>query len=182
MSANVTISVTERDLYKALGDFLRGLFPDVEIERAQQNNNPMPLGDFIVMTPLFSSGLSTSVVNYTRPESAGTGQQHISRTTEWRCQLDFYGDSAESNALLVATVIRSEFACEQFQELGGTITPLHTSDPRQLSIINGEQQWENRWTLDFVAQINPIVTAPQTFFDSVSTHTISTESINGNSN
>nr|WP_198148734.1 hypothetical protein [Xenorhabdus hominickii] len=124
MPANVTISVTERDLYKALGDFLRGLFPDVDIERSQQNSTPMPLGDFITMTGLFSDGLSTSVVQYSAPEVAGDGQQHITRTTQWRCQLDFYGQTAEKNALLVATVIRSEFAIEQFRQLGGAITPL----------------------------------------------------------
>lgn len=50
MSSGVTLSVTESDLYQALGDYLRGLFSDAGIERTQQNRVPMPQGDFITMT------------------------------------------------------------------------------------------------------------------------------------
>lgn len=87
MSSGVTLSVTESDLYQALGDYLRGLFSDAGIERTQQNRVPMPQGDFITMTGIDVTGLSTAVVTYSAPEQAGEGSQHITRTTKWRCSL-----------------------------------------------------------------------------------------------
>jgi hypothetical protein len=182
MPANVTLSITESDLYKALGDFLQGLFVDAQIERTQQNGVPMPRGEFITMTALNSAGLSTGVVNYTAPAAAGMGQQHMTRTTQWQCQLDFYGASAERNALLLATLYRSEYATDALRRSGGVLTPLYCSDPRQTTLINGEQQYEPRWTLDIQAQINPVVSAPLAFFDNVTTHPIPVESLDGNSN
>lgn len=182
MPANVTLSITESDLYKALGDFLQGLFVGTQIERTQQNGVPMPRGEFITMTSLNSAGLSTGVVNYTAPATAGMGQQLITRTTQWQCQLDFYGIGAERNALLLATLYRSEYATDAFHRGGGILTPLYCSDPRQTTLINGEQQYEPRWTLDIQAQINPVVSAPLEFFDNVTTHPIPVESLDGNSN
>lgn len=182
MSANVTLSITESDLYKALGDFLQGLFVDAKIERTQQNGVPMPQGEFIAMTSLNSAGLSTAVVKYSPLLEAGLGIQHITRTTRWECQLDFYGDSAERNSLMFATLIRSEFGTSAFRCSGGVLTPLYCSDPRQTTMINGEWQYEPRWTLEFIAQIKPVVSAPLAFFDNVTIKTTTTESIDGNSN
>ncbi|AYO37439.1 hypothetical protein [Serratia sp. P2ACOL2] len=182
MSTDVTLSITESDLYKALGGFLQGLFVGVEIERTQQNGIPMPQGEFIAMTSLNSAGLSTGIVNYSAPVSAGMGQQHITRTTRWDCQLDFYGAGAERNALLLATLFRSEYSTDAFRRGGAVLTPLYCSDPRQTTMINGEQQYEPRWTLDVQAQINPVVSAPLAFFDNVTIHPIPVESLDGNSN
>ncbi|MCP5910477.1 hypothetical protein NL326_28130, partial [Klebsiella pneumoniae] len=39
---DVGLQVTESDLFKATGDFLSVLFPDVEITQTQQNQTPMP--------------------------------------------------------------------------------------------------------------------------------------------
>ncbi|WP_434736538.1 phage neck terminator protein, partial [Escherichia coli] len=44
------------------------------------------------------------------PVTAGEGSQHITRTTKWRCQLDFYGPHAADNAQVLATLFRSEFS------------------------------------------------------------------------
>ncbi|EON0395439.1 hypothetical protein ACLS0Z_005057, partial [Escherichia coli] len=58
MPSGVTLSVTESALYQALGDYLRGLFSDAGIERTQQNQVPMPQGNFITMTGIDVTGLS----------------------------------------------------------------------------------------------------------------------------
>ncbi|HAF5679619.1 TPA: hypothetical protein G8N93_004242 [Salmonella enterica] len=178
MSSGVTLSVTESDLYQALGDYLRGLFPDTGIERTQQNRLPMPLGDFITMTGIDATGLSTAVVAYSAPEQAGEGSQHITRTTKWRCQLDFFGPRAADSAQTLATVFRSEFSVQRFRQAGSIITPLYCSDPLNTTFINAQQQFEPRYTLDIQMQINPVVTTPLMFFDNVITRT--TEADNAN--
>lgn len=178
MSSGVTLSVTESDLYQALGDYLRGLFSDAGIERTQQNRVPMPQGDFITMTGIDVTGLSTAVVTYSAPEQAGEGSQHITRTTKWRCQLDFYGPHAADNAQALATLFRSEFSVQLFRQTGGLISPLYCSDPLNTTFVNGQQQYEPRRTLDIQMQINPVVTTPLMFFDNVITRT--TEADNAN--
>lgn len=171
-------SGTESDLYQALGDYLRGLFSDAGIERTQQNRVPMPQGDFITMTGIDVTGLSTAVVTYSAPEQAGEGSQHITRTTKWRCQLDFYGPHAADNAQALATLFRSEFSVQLFRQTGGLISPLYCSDPLNTTFVNGQQQYEPRRTLDIQMQINPVVTTPLMFFDNVITRT--TEADNAN--
>ncbi|UJF46880.1 hypothetical protein JKV46_08675 [Salmonella enterica subsp. enterica serovar Typhimurium] len=178
MSSGVTLSVTESDLYQALGDYLRGLFSDAGIERTQQNRVPMPQGDFITMTGIDVTGLSTAVVTYSAPEQAGEGSQHITRTTKWRCQLDFYGPHAADNAQALATLFRSEFSVQLFRQTGGLISPLYCSDPLNTTFVNGQQQYEPRRTLDIQMQINPVVTTPLMFFNNVITRT--TEADNAN--
>ena len=175
-------AVTRSDLYKALGDFLQGLFSGADIRQSQQNRVPMPSGDFITMTELFSSGASTSVVTYTAPEKAGIGEQHISRTTRWHCQIDFYGTSAAQRATVLSAVVRTPFACEWFRDNAPVLTPLWADDPFQTTLINGEQQYEPRWTVTFVGQIDPVVTLPLAFFDDINLKTISMETLDGDSN
>lgn len=182
MPANIALSLSESDLYQALGDVLQGLFTDVKIVRSQQNAVSMPVGDFITMTSLHSTGLSTGVVTYTAPVAAGPGTQQITRTTQWRCQLDFYGQTAARHALTFATLIRFELGTDVFRRAGNVICPLYCSEPHQTTMINGEQQYEPRWTLDIVAQIHPVVSAPLAFFDSVTLKTTITESLDGHSN
>lgn len=179
MPSGVTLSVTESALYQALGDYLRGLFSDAGIERTQQNQVPMPQGNFITMTGIDVTGLSTAVVAYSAPAQAGEGFQHITRTTKWRCQLDFYGPHAADNAQVLATLFRSEFSVRLFRQGGGLISPLYCSEPFNTTFPNGQQQYEPRWTLDIQMQINPVVTTSLMFFDNVITRT--TEADNANS-
>jgi hypothetical protein len=44
---------------------------------------------------------------------------------------------------------------------------LYAGDPRQVPFINGEAQWEERWTLDVALQANQTVQVSQQFADEV---------------
>ncbi|HEV2540196.1 MAG TPA: hypothetical protein VGU03_10865 [Frateuria sp.] len=156
-----TISITESALLTALRAFLLGIVAG-EVIRAQGNRAAMPVGDFCTMTPLFVTGLSTNRVTYTDPGSnPGTGNN--GRSSRWDCQLDFYGPSAADHAATVATLIRTDYACEQFAASGVDMQPLYAGEPKQTTLINAEQQFENRWTVEFSAQFNPVVSTPQDF-------------------
>lgn len=159
---DVGLQVTESDLFKATGDFLSVLFPDSEITQTQQNQTPMPKGGFITMTPLFLTDLSTSSVNYEYDGVSDYGRAELLRVDEWQCQLDFYGDQAQNNATIFSRIARSEFACtvQGKRECHGTAL---FRPPRQTSMINGEKQWESRWTLEFHANPLIVVSVPQQF-------------------
>lgn len=156
-----SISITESALLTALRSFLLGIIGG-EVIKAQGNRAAMPTGDFCTMTPLLVTGLSTDRVTYADPGSnPGTGDH--SRSTRWDCQLDFYGPSAADHAATVATLIRTGYACEQFAASGVDMQPLYAGEPKQTTMLNAEQQFEDRWTLEFSAQFNPAVSTPQDF-------------------
>lgn len=153
-----TISIKEADLRQALLVWL-GALTAGEVVAGQDNRVAMPSGTFIVLQTLRTVGLSTNkeswdFVNLTVANS---------RDTEWVCQLDFYGPTAADDATLVATLVRTQYACDQFALSGLDMAPLYADDPRQTSMINGEEQYQQRYTFDFHAQFNPVVTTPGQF-------------------
>ena len=50
---------------------------------------------------------------------------------------------------------------------GFDIAPLFASEPRQVPFLNEAQQVETRWSVDLVMQVNPLVTVPQDFAQSL---------------
>lgn len=170
---SATISITQDDLTAALRGFLLSLV-DAEVFLSQENNTPMPVGDFVTMTPMFITGLSTNRVAYNDP-GIGQGSELTQRSNQWRCQLDFYGTSAQEMAAIVGTMIRSEYSTNWFRQNNMPVTPLYAGEPHQTTMINAEQQYESRWTLDFIAQFNAVITTPQEFMDSITVGTIAAD-------
>lgn len=160
-----TISITQDDMTTALRGFLLSLV-DAEVFLSQENNTPMPIGDFVTMTPMSAPALSTNRVSYF-DSGSGVGEERTQRSNQWRCQLDFYGLSAEDMAFIVATMTRSEYSANWFRQNNHPITPLYAGEPYQTTMINAEKQYENRWTLDFMAQVNAVITTPLYFFDNI---------------
>jgi len=116
-------------------------------------------------------------------ETMACGNLFAMQPTEWTIQIDVYGPNSADNAAMISTLFRDDFAIESFTNSnsaappgwqnippGGTISvfydavrPLYADDPRQMSQVFGEQQWEQRWTVDACMQANQIVVAPQQF-------------------
>jgi len=160
-----SISITQDDLTTALRGFLLSLV-DAEVFLSQENLTPMPNTDFITMTPMFITGLSTNRVAYS-DTGTGQGSELTQRSNQWRCQLDFYGKSAQEMAAIVGTMIRSEYSANWFRQKNYPVTPLYAGEPHQTTMINAEQQYESRWTLDFIAQFNAVIATPLDFMDSI---------------
>lgn len=154
----LSISITDENLLTALRGFLLSALGG-EVVQGQANRVAMPAGDFIEMTPMLLSSLSTTRSSY----DPSTSVQSFANPTKWTCQLDFYGASAANNAATFLAVIRSSYACEQFAASGLDFQPLYAGDPRNTTLITGEQQYEGRYTVDFIAQFNPVVQTPQDF-------------------
>lgn len=154
----LSISITEDNLMTALRGFLLSAFA-AEVIQSQVNRVAMPQGNFIQMTSLMMSSLSTTRSSY----APGAGTQSFANPTKWTCQLDFYGDASADNAATFLAVIRTAYACDQFAAAGFDFQPLYAGEARNTTLINGEQQYEGRYTVDLVAQFNPVVTAGQDF-------------------
>ncbi|SRR5712691_4134812 len=128
-------------------------------------------------------------------ETMACGVLFAMQPTEWTVQLDVYGPNSPNNAQIISTLFRDDFAIQNFIDSdraappnwvdvppGGTISvpydgvrPLYADDPRQMTPVFGEMQFEIRWTIDACLQANMIVTAPQQFMASVRINPIEVE-------
>ena len=233
-----SLILTESQILTVLRSFLLDILPSgIEVIRGQDNRVPEPAGpNFVEITPMFRSRLSTNVI--TDDDTAGvgsisdstmtvtsmiagafaigqgvrgdtvasgttitdlgtatggTGTYVVSPTqtvvtttlqagtlqeeqsTEMMVQIDVHGPSSGDNSQIISTLIRSEYAVTQMALPGYDMTTLYAEDPRQMPFLNGEQQIEDRWSVDVVLQVNPVVTVPQDFADDVVIDIISVE-------
>jgi hypothetical protein len=110
---------------------------------------------------------STSIAASVASEPLFVGTQSAMQETEVTIQADVHGPAAADNAARIATLFRDQFGVTAFLAQGVALAPLYTSDPRQLPFENGEQQLEERWTIDLVMQANVTVTTTQQFADAL---------------
>lgn len=102
--------------------------------------------------------------------------------TEETIQIDVYGPNSAENAQIISTLFRDNYSFQFFSGYGATpqgwapipiggtlalpydgVKPLYADDPRQMSQVFGEMQYELRWTIDAHVQVNQVVVAPQMF-------------------
>lgn len=108
-----------------------------------------------------------SVAQTVFPETMYQGQRRDDQATEFRVQLDVHGPRAADNAQVVTDLFFAEYGTDFFAATGLDLAPLHCTDPHQTAFVNAEQQYEDRWTLEAVLQVNARVTTGQQFADTV---------------
>lgn len=159
----MTPSITDDAVMTALRTFLLAVLPaGVEVVQGQPNGVPEPASpDHVVMTPSRRGQLSTTTHTY----DPATGQNNIARSTAVHFQLDIYGPSASDNAQVVSTLLRDAYGCTFLTAYN--VQPLYCDDGRQMPLVNGEFQYENRWMVNAVLQANPVIATPAEFADDV---------------
>lgn len=106
-----------------------------------------------------------SVSQIVASETMSSGTLEILQSTEAVWQIDAHGPNSADNAQVISTVMRSSFAVDQMAGTG--VTPLFAEDPRQAPFVTAADQYEDRWMVDAHFEIDPIITTPQQFSDSV---------------
>ena len=158
-----TISITEQDVFTALVTVLGGILPTgTEIVQAQQNGVPMPKGAFVAMTPGNTKRLETNTNTYTDP-GTNPGTKNVLTPAQFTVQLDFYGPDSMDWANMVQSLLRDDYGVQAFVAVNTGISPLYADDPVQIPLVTGENQYEQRWKLDAVLQINPTIGVSQDF-------------------
>ena len=166
-----TLSLTESQTFQALRTVLLTILPSgIEVIRAQDNRVPEPEGnDFVTMTPIHKARLGNNVSTYTDLFSTGgASTKALLQPTGVDIQLDVHGPNSSDNAQLITTLLKDQYATDQFALTGFDVAPLYTSEPRQIPFSDGEQQIEERWVIDVTIQSNPVVTISQQFASSIS--------------
>ena len=103
------------------------------------------------------------------------GTAAYGQPTEFTAQIDVHGPGCGDIAETVATLFRSPYACDFMAGSGYAIQPLYASDPAQLPFINGEQQYEERYTIDLRMQADIINPVAQQYLDQLSTDLINVD-------
>lgn len=171
-----TISITEDDVLAALRTFLLAIVATgVEVIVGQDNRVPEPTGDdFIVMTPLGQTRLSTNDSSYT-DSGTNPGTRNFEQATRVMIQLDIHGPASADNSAMISTLFRSEYAVDVFKSSGKDISPLYCDDAKQAPFINGENQYEQRWIITAAIQYNPVTAVPQDFADTLEVNIVSVD-------
>ena len=127
-------------------------------------------------------GAGTYSVNIPQNVASGPlagGTKTITQSISLALQMDVHGPNSSDNAQLISTLLRDEYGVDAFAAIeatGGTVTPLYTSDPKQVPFVNAEKQFEDRYIVEAVLQCDQSVSnVPQQFFDGATITGISVE-------
>lgn len=149
-------SVTEKQLATAVRAFIVGVLPSgVPVLQGQQNKLAQPVKDSVFFTHRTRRRLSTEAVTWDY-ESPSASMLNRSASFEVIYQIDAYGPFSADNAQVLLSLFRSSYACDRFNALvpTGAIQPLYSTDPLQMPLVAGEDQYEDRWTMDLHVQAN----------------------------
>lgn len=159
--SSYAVTISDDDVMRALGDFLSRV-TGAEVIQGQQNRVPEPKSaNFITMISAGRVQLATT----THESDIEVNRIAATRSTRCDMQINVYGPRATDNGQIITTLFRDDFGCEFLAPYG--MAPLYCDDGRQMPLVNGEFQYEQRWLIRASLQINPSVSTPAQFADTV---------------
>jgi hypothetical protein len=138
----------QSDVFGALRLALMTVLGDIEVIKGLSNRVPQPNNNYIAMTPIIIERLSTNESVYKIATSNQITRQE-SQDNDYTIQLDFYGSNSSNNAIIINSLWRSDYLFR----FG--ITPMFSSNPRQMFFKGGENQMVERWTIDVHLYYSP---------------------------
>jgi hypothetical protein len=133
---------------------------------ANRTSMPPPVPGFVAMTATLLTQHRTPVEVWDT-DNPDPSAIEIEQGQLVRIQLDCYGSASADWATILATILRSDYACRQFSAGGLDAAPLYADFPVQAPLVNGEQQYEERWIVGANLQYNPVVSTPMQFADTL---------------
>jgi hypothetical protein len=163
MTLALSPSVTQTQIQTLLRAYLLGILPSgIEVVIGQENRVSEPDADnFVIMWPTLRKRLATTLVTWNRTDPLLTSTESV----RVDIQLDFHGADSTDNAQVFAALFWSPYATQFYA--GSGMQPNYCSDGNQAPFINGEQQYEDRWTLTATFDANMSVQTPQQFANEI---------------
>jgi hypothetical protein len=127
-----------------------------------------------------TGGLGTYTVSAPQTVTSGAlyaGVKQAVQKQQATVQIDVHGPASADNTSLITTLFRDQFGVDAFLASSIDVAPLYASDPRQLPFINGEDQYEDRWSFDLYMQVNVVVQVAQQFADQLKATATPVESL-----
>lgn len=141
-------------LIRAFGDFcFWGTGERLEVVAGWVNAVARPKAPYVMVTPVSATWHATTSRKYTRnEEDPSKGALSVRRSMSRLIQLDFYGEPAETNARIVATLLQDLTGCDFLKPYD--LVPLTASEPRDMTAAIGNEQAEYRWLVE--TEIQPV--------------------------
>jgi hypothetical protein len=155
-----TVSIAQSDLQTILRSFILSLI-DCEVVAGLDNGVPMPVNPFVAVTPLYFNRLATNEPTYTDP-GIGQGTSGVKQSISYTWQIDCYGPQSSDWAAILTTMFRDSYGVDFMAPIAA---PLYADDPKQMPVVDGEENFEQRWLITAVLQYNPVVTIPVQYFN-----------------
>ena len=155
---SVTVAPSQSDIAIALRALLVAILPSsVAVVKGQDNRVAEPQGsDYVVLTPILRNRLSTNVE---AAIDAATPGYTSKQSTMLTMQMDIHGPNSSDNGQMISTLLRSPVGGQILpQPSVGGVSLLYAGDPKQMPFVNAEGQYETRWTIDAVLQVDQVVT------------------------
>lgn len=172
-----TLSLTESQTLQAVGQFLVAVLPaGTQVVAGQDNRVASPQSaNYAVMTPIMRTRLATNLTTYSDGYPSNPTTRADTQATMVTIQVDTFGPLSADLAHLIQTLFRSDWGVDQFTTSGFDVTPLYTSDPRQMKFTDESAQVQQRWSIDCALQVNPVVTVSQDFADQLAVGLLSVD-------
>jgi len=163
------ITPTFQQFYAALTAFIMEVtnLPASQVVQGLPNRAPMPLPGFISFQTIMRHRLRTSI---DLPQNTADDLATITEGVELTVQIDCYGALTQTYgpgdwANMLCATLRDNFGCAFFENaLGaGIVDPLYCDDARMIPLVAGEDQYEERWSVSAVFQLNPTTTIAQQY-------------------
>lgn len=142
----------------------------------QVNRVPPPKAPlYVILTPTTRPRLSTVVSTWdvNNPDPANLA---MLAPAQMMIQCDIFGANAFDLASTLEVAWRSPYGCAALDALNPLIQPLYADEPRQLAFIDGNQQYEDRWSVDLNLQINQTISVSSQFADTLEVGLIEVDS------
>lgn len=158
----LTPSITLQDVYTDLRTFLLSVLPvgvpvvQLPVNRASM---PAPSPGFVGMTVRQPSRIMTNLDKWDAAALAPTAID-IEQAVKLTVKLDCYGADSGDWSVMLSTVLRDEYGVTA---LAPTLAPLYTDDPKFGPLVDGEEEYEQRWIVEAYLQYNPVVSVPMQF-------------------
>lgn len=156
------VAPTLQLVYQAVNAFLTGVVPAaIPVMQGIDNRVPAPPATpgFVVFQALGKSRLRTAVDSW---QGNAPTSLSVEQGMELTLQIDCYGPQASDWADMITTLWRDPYGCAA---LAPNCQPLYADDARMIPLVDSEEQYEERWSIDARLQYNPVVTPAQQFAD-----------------
>lgn len=175
----LVVAPTLQDVYTLLRAFVISVVPaGTEVIQGLENRasmptppTPTPAGwGFVCMTATVLRGHRTPQESWdiSDPDPVAIS---IEQGILVRVQLDCYGPVSADWAVMLTALLRTDYACRVL----APVAPLYADDPVQAALVNGEEQYEERWIVGANLQYNPIVSTPMEFANTAAVTTINVD-------
>ncbi len=117
-----------------------------------------------------TGGIGTYTVSPSQTVGSETitgGTANLEQKVRITIQCDVHGPNGSDNAFAISIAMWDAIADRFFNSAVTGVSPLYSDDPKQMPFLNGEQQYENRWSVDIHVQTNQTVFFSQQFASAV---------------